>query len=245
MSGSAVFDIAADYTQRVAAARGVDNRLKAAASVAGAKAVVSVLRSLPVVTADFSDSASGRELRSWFTDPYWFFPTHRIAVSLLPLPGTSAEYLRGKPRQAVRTNIRRSLDVGTTCSVVTDPYERADIVKDVMAQRNEDPRQLLDRPEHSKIDRTFFVARSSSGEALALAETVHDGLWVGLGVLVTGRSGPETRDARYHLHTDVIKHVIDCSAKKLIVGGNSLLFPQGTRYFQHRVGYSIIRLRLP
>ncbi|MGL4305530.1 MAG: hypothetical protein ACRCSF_05185, partial [Mycobacteriaceae bacterium] len=169
---------------------------------------------------------------------------NQFAISILPLPTTYAQYLRGRSRRAVRTNLRRSLARGTVCSIITNHELRTKIVQDIMAQRKEDPSELLDRAESSHINRTFFVAQDNTGKTLAIAEIILDKDWVGLVTLITAHNGLETKDARYQLHSHIVEYLIAHKKQYLFIGGNALPLAPNLHYFQQILGYKLFRVQL-
>jgi hypothetical protein len=69
---------------------------------------IRAIRTLPRVTVRLGDDDRGRALRRSFTAPhrrYWVIGRKTIGVALLRIPEDTAAFLRGKPRQVLRTNI--------------------------------------------------------------------------------------------------------------------------------------------
>ena len=91
----------------------------------------------------------------WFR--HWFGPRRRLAWAVLDLPAADEHYLVGRPRQALRTNLRHARALGVTSSRVT--YETwFEAVSAVM--RALDYRPSCNPP--SRAGRLFF------GQALVL-----------------------------------------------------------------------------
>src|SRR4051794_32948977 len=113
---------AARYVQDVRTARSRAAQLRAATSHEGVAAVRAVLQHLPRRPLTFSASPAGEELRTWFR-PDRRLPFNRAPIAVLDLPGTPADYLRGRSRQALRTNLTRAAALGLSCVSVPSEDE--------------------------------------------------------------------------------------------------------------------------
>ena len=234
-------ETAARYVGAVRAAPGARDRVRALASRDGLTAVVTVLRSVPVVEAPFSDRPTGVELRSWFRLGRGLF-LGRAPVAVLQLPDTRAEYLRGRPKQALRTNITRATALGITCAVVSCPEEISRVVAHVADRRRQGPATMV-RPSGPELTRRMSVAYDADGLPVAISETVVDGAWAGLATLVTVPTEGDGQLLRYLLHAHTVGDLIDQGVRWVTVSGSMLLSTAGTRYFQRRTGYEPAWLR--
>src|SRR4051812_16906541 len=151
-------------------------RLRALADPAGPGALVAVARRLPVVEAPFSGSPAGRELRAWF-GPGRALPLDRAPVALLPLPAVEAEYLRGRAKQALRTNVTRALEAGVRVSAPDSAAELFDFIVELAARRRQPVGEMVPRRPRDGLVRHFSMAWDDDGEPVALTETITDGLW--------------------------------------------------------------------
>src|SRR5215469_3617424 len=98
----------------------------------------------------------------WFR--HWFRPRRRLAWAVLDLPGAEKHYLVGRPRQALRTNLRHARARGVTSSRVTyDTWVEA--VSTVMRARGDKPGPEQDRPGPEQ-QVAYYVARDARGTAL-------------------------------------------------------------------------------
>ena len=235
-------EAAARYVGRVRSTAGARARLRALLSREGVTAVLTVVRSVPVVEAPFSDRPAGVELRRWFQLGRGLV-LGRAPVALLRLPDTRAEYLRGRPRQALRTNITRATAMGISCAVVTCPEEVARAVAVVAARRRQDPATMVREPADPALTRRVSVAYDAQGQPVAISETVVDGTWAGLATLVTVPTEGDGQLLRYLLHAHTVGDLIDQGVTTVTVSGSMLLSSAGTRYFQRRTGYVPVRLR--
>ena len=229
-------ETAARYVGRVRATAGLRAKAVALGDRAGVRALVTVLRSVPVIEAPFSDRAPGTELRGWFRSGRGLFLA-RVPVAVLQLPETRAEYLRGRPRQAMRTNITRATAMGVRCAVVTDTDELARVVEHVAARREQDPATMVREHVDPALTRRISVAYDADGAPVALAEAIVDGTWAGLATLVTVPTEGDGQVLRYLLHAHTVGDLIDLGVRRVTVSGSMLLSSAGTRYFQRRTGY--------
>ena len=233
---------AVEYVAAVRGATGAGARLRAAASRPGVRAVLSLLTELPVVEAPLSTTASGEELRSWFR-PDRRLPFDRVPVALLRLPATQEEYLRGRPRQALRTNINRARQAGLSSAVVPVGPELRRSVEHVARLRGQDPATLVRTEGREHLDRQFVVVHDAAGDPVALSEALVDGDWAGLGALVIALGHTDNQVMRYLLHAGTVAGLIAQGVGALTVAGSMLFTSPGTRYFQRRTGFQPVWLR--
>jgi hypothetical protein len=236
-------DVAADYIAPIRDAAGPAARVRAAAAVDGAKALVTLLASLPVEQATFSETPEGHELRRWFR-PDRSLPVDRAPIAMLALPPTHREYLQGRSRQALRTNLTRAAVAGLKSVVVDSPTELEQAVEHIAGQRATTAAALAPLQGSGDIRVRCRVAYDDHGAPIGMSQTVQDGSWAGLATLVTSHGHPHAQTARYLLHTEVVEDLIDREVSRLVVGGSILLATSGTRYFQRRNGYRPVRLRI-
>jgi hypothetical protein len=237
-----LLETAARYVAAVRHAPGRPAQLRAVAEREGPAALGALLRSLPVVDAPFSDDPAGDEIRQWF-GPARLLPLDRVPVALLRLPATGAEYLRGRSRQAMRTNITRATQAGLSCAVVTSDEELRRSVHHIATRRGQDPKDVVLRRPRRGLIRHFSLAYDAAGDPVALSEFVVDGDWAGLAALVSGHGHDDAQAARYLLHAHTMGRVLDEGASTVVVGGSMLLTSAGTRYFQRRTGFQPVWLR--
>ncbi|SDO98960.1 hypothetical protein SAMN05660199_02941 [Klenkia soli] len=211
---------------------------------AGLRATLTVLRGLPSSTIPVGPGPAGTEIARWFGGSARISPWARAPVAVLDLPATTAEYLSGRPRQAMRTNITRARAAGLTCTPVLDEAGRRAVVGDVARMRAQDPAAMVLEQGIEEVRSHMLVARTEQGEAVGLAEVVVDGPVAGLATLVTAPGNPAGAALRYLLHLAVVEHVLERQVRVLVVSGSMLLTPAGTRYFQRRTGFVPARVRL-
>jgi hypothetical protein len=235
-------EVAARYVAQVRTAPTAALRLRAAAAGEGPRAVARVLRAVPVVEAPFSRTAAGDELRNWF-HPTRVLPLDRAPVAVLPLPATYAEYLRGRPKQALRTNLTRATEAGLTCAAAESPEEVWRSAQAIAARRGQRVEDIVLRRPAPGLVRRFSFAYDAAGDPVGLSETIIDGEWAGLAALVSSSGHPDAKLGRYLLHAHTINGLVAEGVSTLVVGGSMLLTSPGTRYFQRRTGFVPVWLR--
>jgi hypothetical protein len=235
-------ETAAGYVAAVRGATGVAQRARAFCSPSGLRAVLDVLRTVPAVEAPFSGTPAGTGLRRAFPPGRSRFLS-RVPVALLRVPASQAEYLRGRPRQALRTNVNRATALGISCSLVDQPAELEQVIRHIAERRSQDPATMVREDVPPGVPRRFIVARDATGEPVALSETILDGRWAGLATLVTVPTEGDGQVLRYLLHAETVRDLIDQGVQMLVVSGSMLLTTTGTRYFQRRTGYEPVWLR--
>jgi hypothetical protein len=176
----------------------------------------------------------------WFG--HWFGPRRGLAWAVLDLPAAEEHYLVGRPRQALRTNLRHARDIGVASSRVT--YETwFEAVSAVMRARGEKPGPEQDRPGPGQ-QVAYYVARDAGGAALAFAGAALFGQFAVLFALVSRPDRqPDASWARYQLHTFLALD-LGCSGVQHLLAGSALREPAGNQYFQYLLGYRARNLRV-
>jgi len=177
----------------------------------------------------------------WFS--HWFGPRRRLAWAVLDLPATEDHYLVGRPKQALRTNLRHACALGVTSSRVT--YETwFEAVSAVIRARDDMPdpgEQAWPGPGQQVA---YYVARDARGAALAFAGAALFGQFAVLFALVTRPDRqPDSSWARYQLHT-FLAFDLGSSGVEHLLTGSALRVTAGHQYFQHLLGYRPRNLRV-
>jgi hypothetical protein len=103
-----------------------------------------------------SGSSAGQALRAYFDQrSFGVFPKNRLCRGVLLLPRCHSEYLRGRSRQALRTNLRRAATAGITCETMSDRSQALDELLDIESRRagsslTEDFSEDLRRSSHAQ-----------------------------------------------------------------------------------------------
>ncbi len=196
-----------------------------------------------------STSVTGRVLTEYFDErALGVFPRNRLCRGVLVLPDHHSDYLRGRRRQALRTNLRRAELAGIWCEPITDPHQAFDEITQIVRERQVPltPAELpvlaswhavLARPEM-----TLLVARDQDGHPLALTGAVIDDV-----VCVVRLAVASSHDARWALHDHLVRILIDRGAKYLLGEGGgpfgALGFGSSLHHYQRLLGYELRHLR--
>src|SRR5262245_40220110 len=163
----------------------------------------------------------------WFA--HWFGPRRRLAWAVLDLPTAEEHYLVGRPKQALRTNLRHACANAETSSWV--PYETwSQAVSVVMRARGEKPGPEQSRPGPGQ-QAAYYVARDARGTPLAFAGVALFGQFAALFALVNRPDRqPDASWARYQLHTFIALDLGRSGVEHLLTG-SALRESAGTQYF--------------
>jgi hypothetical protein len=185
--------------------------------------LIRFLWQLPRTDVRLSDGPTGMAIAEHLSLTRWGIPRFRVAQGVLHLPSDFASYLRGRRRQAVRTNVRRAGDLGIEChSRTLSGWTR--------------PERKVTRA--APVEHWWATGRDGAtvGEAWL---TVDEDC-----ALLHSLTSCE-RYARWLLHTAIVERL--CAARCRLLLTNSFdvpLMAPGQQYFQRLLGYSIARVQL-
>ena len=169
----------------------------------------------------------------------------RRAQAVLELPTAEGRYLAGRPRQALRTNLRHASKLGMTSGRVPGYEEWLEAAGVILRARPDGPAMAaeMNKPEPGQ-QVAYYVTRDADGSPLAFARVALLGQFA---VLFTLLSHPDRRPsaswARYQLHT-LLALELGCSGVKHLIVGSALRETSGNQYFQHLLGYRVCNLRI-
>ena len=201
--------------------------------------VASLVLRLPRVVIALSDSEQGRILATELLAATRGIPTGRFAQAVLSTHQSEVEYLRGRRKQAVRTNLRRCYDLGVECREVPDIDERTALRHEISGYG--DTNWWCELGWDSSPKRVF-TARRRGRELLAVASLVVDGTWAWLDLLHKVSTCPSGGLARYALHFEMHRRLREGGVRWLWAGNGITLEP-GLQYFQYLLGYEIYNLK--
>jgi len=211
-----------------------------------AAALIGLLLRTPTEHVDLSRTPAGHALDDYFSQrSLGVIPRKRFCRGVLLLPGDHAAYLRGRRRQALRTNLRRAAAAGIQCEVVSD-RRRADqnivgvlrrqwssLTEADLQYRLNDVAACLARP-----DVTLTVARDEHGHPVAMATTLIDDK-VGL----IKHAVAISHEARWALHDHIVRILIARRVRYLLAGDEGLFgalgYPTNVQHYQHLLGYEL------
>jgi hypothetical protein len=183
--------------------------------------LVRFLRGVPQVSVPLSDRPQGRMIAAHLALRWCGVPRFRLAQGVLHLPSDSASYLRGRRRQAVRTNVRRARERGIVCRHQTLPAWCP-----------------VDRPIHRPAPTEYWWATNRRGEVVGECWLTVDDRCALLHGLECSESG-----VRWLVHTAVVEWLCERGCPLLVTNSCDVpLLPAGQRYFQRLLGYSVARL---
>lgn len=137
------------------------------------------------------------------------------------MPAEYGAYLRGRSRQAVRTNVARARAEGIRCThTVVSGWTP------------------LDHGQAPAAPAERWQARDRAGVFVGEAWLTIDDDCALMHSLATTRSG-----VRWLLHTAIVEDLCDRGCGRLLTNSHdAFLMPAGQQYFQHLLGYSIGRV---
>ena len=198
---------------------------------------------LPVLTVDVSATPSGRAITSELRSHGGTFGGLRLMSAALTLPDDEASYLRGKARQAVRTNVTRAREAGVTCRAITEHDDKLAVIDALVAAGGPDPREsLVDR---FATDPAFeFFAAELHGELISLCVMPVDQEAALIAYHVSVPGHEQTSNGRWLLSLHLINECIRRGARHLLIETSPMDIDSGLEYFQRRLGFSVYNLRL-
>ena len=193
-----------------------------------------------------TDSAAGRLLRDHFgARAFGLVPHNCLCRGVLILPRAHEDYLRGRRRQAVRTNLRRAKAAGIRCETVGSARCALTAVHQVVIGRHPTPTgedlaclttqwpKLLEDPAS-----TVVVARGAAGPALALCAVLIDD-----DVAMIRLAVASSHEARWCLHGYLVQILISRGVRCLLSDGDgpfgALGYSPSVQYYQRLLGYEL------
>jgi hypothetical protein len=193
-----------------------------------------------------SGSVTGQALRAYLDQrALGVFPKNRLCRGVLVLPQQRSDYLRGRHRQALRTNLRRAARVGITCEVLDDRSHFVETVELITRARGNEP--LTDSQlrflgsEWDPTEVTLVAARDEGGRPVAVAAAVIDD------VVCLIRGGlSSSHEARWALHNYLVDLLITRGVRYLLATGGgpfgALGFGSHVQHYQRLLGYELRHL---
>lgn len=203
----------------------------------GMRPAVVGVRGLPRTTLELSTTGAGAELRRHLITRTAGLPVG-FAVSVLALPQDGASYLKGRKKQALRTNCTKASAAGIHCQPITHHELHAHATA-LLDQRSTiaDLDKLLAEPDGAGFE--SWVAFDSNDVVIAIARLQVDSTvaWLKYFVAVTDH---DHSVARYTLSAAVFMSLADRGVQHVIVGSAVFLNP-GLTYFQQLLGFYATR----
>ena len=207
-------------------------------------ALIALLVETPREVVPVSGSAAGRALETYFSERFLgLIPQNRLCRGVLVLPNDHAQYLRGRHRQALRTNLRRAALAGVRCEECHDPAIALVAVQEVLAARRTQPGDLSKLTQaweriFSRPETTVLVGRDRDGRAVGLIAAVVDDRVGLIRIAVACHHG-----ARWALHDHLVRMLITRRVRYLLAEGEgpfgALGFPPEIHHYQRLLGYEL------
>jgi hypothetical protein len=239
--GSWEFLAASDLVRRLPYSPGVSTLM---ASVVRDPALIRVIVAvwrLPVVDL----LVSRADVDAWFGAHFGPVRRGRLAQAVLKLPTVEEHYLAGRPKQALRTNLRHARDLRVTSDRIPTYEAWSEAASVIVNARPDGPAAAreIDKPEPGQ-QVAYYVARDADKTPLAFARVALFGQFAVLYTMLShpGRH-PSASWARYQLHTFLALD-LGCSGVKHLLVGSALRETVGNQYFQHLLGYRARNLRV-
>jgi hypothetical protein len=235
--GGKVFRTASSFLRRAVLDADMDQSDACRASLpVGAVATALLLSRLPTLTVRLSDSPAGVRLRTHFEDRLWGIRHSRLAQGVLVLPEIPGRYLRGRSRQALRTNIHKARAAGISCQRLDYLDQRRAATLDLRERAGDRvhwPDERFCLPGDA-----WWAARDRRGQAVALAQITVDRDWALLQLLVSTH-----RPSRYLLHSEVVEALVASRVRYLTVStAMAPLLEPSLQYWQRLLGFQVANL---
>jgi hypothetical protein len=231
------FIVFSEAVREIVARRRVGNWVGAATTLAKSAPVVArgmrVILRAPQLTLTLNEGPAGRAIAA----------ERGIARAILVLPSSIEEYLKGRSRQAVRTNTRRARESGVTCREVplADQAEVIATFLHIGGWDHDDATRLDEVLGVRPGEQRFFVAELD-GSPLAIGAIEVDDRSALLKFQHSVPHAELASPARYALTVCIIEALIASRVTTLLVG-TTVRLDAGLQYFQRRLGFGIWHVR--
>jgi hypothetical protein len=208
-------------------------------------ALIALLLQTPREYVVLSGSCTGQALEQYLNQRRLGIPKNRLCRGVLLLPADHADYLRGRRRHALRTNLRRAANAGIRCEVMSDSRRAGGEVSAVVRRQADHlPEAELDawteyfRARVERPEMTVTVARAQDGAALGvLAATIDDS------VCAIGFAVATCHEARWALHDHLVRILIARRVRYLLAADEgpfgALGYSTNVQHYQHLLGYEL------
>jgi hypothetical protein len=206
------------------------------------RAISYVLR-LPRLDVPLSASETGRAVLHGLRPRGGAIGGFRLVSAALMLPDDEAAYVRGKARQAVRTNVTAARGAGVTCRTVTGYDEQVAVLDRLADARG--PSEPLEHVVESfagKAPYEFFIAEAGD-ELISVCVMAVDDEAALITYHVSLPDHEQTSNGRWLLSLHLINECIRRGARMLLIETSPLDIEPGLEYFQRRLGFSVYNLR--
>jgi len=241
--GSREFHAASDLARRLPYSPGVRALIGSVVRDPALIRVFVAVWRLPVI--DLQVRRAGADAWSEASPVGRTIATGRWAQAVLELPTVEGPYLAGRPKQALRTNLRHARNCGVTCDRIPTHAAWFEAASFILRDRHDGHVLAQDMNKPGPGQRVaYYVARDADETPLAFARVALLGQFAVLLSMISHLDrSPSASWARYQLHTFLALNLGRSGVKYLIVG-SALREAVGNQYFQHLLGYRPRNLRV-
>jgi hypothetical protein len=199
------------------------------------------MRRLPRLEVRLSDDAAGRRIRTHLRNrvAMGLLAKHRLAQGVLIVPPAMDEYVRGRSKRALRTNISHATRAGITVERLPTAAARRAVFKRY-ADAMPTPWGVEWPSRAAEEGRIWFAAWDCESCLVGLMIATVDVEWAMLEIGVA-----REQCARWLLHNTLLEQLVDAGVRYLLTWPcNALSLPEGPRYLQRLLGYRVFNLSL-
>jgi hypothetical protein len=164
-----------------------------------------------------------------------------LAQAILNLDLDDSDYLSGRRRQALRTNLRHARSKGIRAVRLQSFEDWYPVRREMLSQRGMGYNLVKTSAPGSSQDMGYFAALDVRGRVVAeLAVAIFEKAAV-LFSSLSRREHHASAESRYLLHT-FMRSELRSQGVRNIIAGSVLRVSPGSRYFQHLVGYDVLNV---
>ena len=170
----------------------------------------------------------------------------QFAQFVLEMPATETEYLAGKSRQALRTNLRHASRAGIKCERVSSYDEWLPSAEAILSKREPATgRSLLDviGPPDPRHRMAYYVAKDAYEHPVAFAGTAMFGDLSYLFTLLTAPDHAGAGPSLWSLNAFIALDHTNRGIRYLTTGSALRDTTRGTQHLAHLLGYRVRNLR--
>jgi hypothetical protein len=190
-----------------------------------------------------SNTTTGQMIYARFEGNHFGMTLARFSVATLLLPLTFEIYMKGKSRQALRTNVRKANTEGITCIKTQESHIIHEVGKILTIGWNPSWEKMLRYPDFGeKLPHAdAYIAYNSVMKPIALSLLLVDDEVAYLYWSHATRA-PDEMVCRYSLHATIIEDLIARGVRSYVVD-NVIRLEPGLQYFQARLGFAPAHLK--
>jgi hypothetical protein len=197
-----------------------------------------------------SASAAGHAIGEYPNERrFGLLPQNRLCRGVLVLPDSHERYLRGRRRQALRTNLQRASAAKISCGVVDDVGDALGVTAHILQQRGAEP---LSNARITQLTRSWSSIFAGPGTTVMVARDIdgHPGAIMAMlideSICLIRVAVASSHEARWALHDHLVATLIDRRVTYLLADGQgpfgALGYDADLQHYQHLLGYELRHL---